>query len=784
MRHFEFRWRLRGPRLALGLTWIWLWAAGWGAGALGAEAVAPGASDAARDLPAASPRDPAAPPRDLAPGPDAGHIAQFTARLLMTSHYTQRPFDDELSARFLDQYLDTLDPTRLVFTKADVEELEPLRHRLDDLILRAGDTRPAYLIFKRFLERYDQMVAFALETLRTNSFAFDTDEQYRYNRREQARPRDLEESRQLWLQRIRYEYLQEKLNQEVRLDKPAGTNALSGSGEITNTIARRYTRVQRFFKEYEQEDVLQAYLNALAHVYDPQSDYMGASAFENFNIHMKLSLFGIGAQLRSEDGYCKIMELVPGGPAEQSKRLKPNDRIIAVAQADGESVDVVDMKLDRVVQLIRGPKGTVVRLTIIPADAADPSVRRTVTLVRDEIKLEEREAKARIVELPGTHPLRLGIVDLPSFYAEMGLLSRPGNPKSTTADVSMLIRKLVQEKVSGVILDLRRNGGGSLEEAIRLTGLFIPEGPVVQVKDPDGSVTVDEDTDPSILYAGPLVVLTSRFSASASEILAGALQNYGRALIVGDSSTHGKGTVQNLIQLEPLFARFGIEPAANPGALKLTIRKFYLPNGWSTQLRGVVPDIVFPSLNNHDEIGESALPNALPWDSIPRVPFRAMNTVQPYRERLQQRSLERVQADPDFAYLQAEIQRLEKALSEKSVSMNEARRRQEKAEADARSKAHQEDLRRRPAPEETVYEITLKQADLPGLPPPLSPTNSVARATEAGDPLDPPDPDSVDPEDAVPDVDAALREAQRILRDWIQMDGGSSSIAGRPANRR
>ena len=354
--------------------------------------------------------------------------------------------------------------------------------------------------------------------------------------------------------------------------------------EIVKKITRRYQNVQRYLKEFDGNDVLQTYLNALARTYDPHSDYMGRNQAENFKISMQLSLSGIGAQLMSEDGYCKINLLMPGGPAELCKKLRPNDRIIAVAQGDQEPVDIVDMKLDKAVQLIRGPKGTEVRLTILPASATDPSVRRVVTLIRDEIKLEKEEAKAKIVDLTCPERLRLAVIDLPSFYAQLPSPDTTNELKLCATDVARLLGKLRREKVDGIVLDLRANGGGSLEEAIRLTGLFIPSGPVVQVRDWNGSVTVDTDDDPSVAYDGPLVVLTSRHSASASEILTGALQDYDRALVVGESSTFGKGTVQQLMRLEPLMRQYNYRMTNNPGELKFTIRKYYRINGTSTQL--------------------------------------------------------------------------------------------------------------------------------------------------------------------------------------------------------
>src|SRR5438094_5754803 len=429
-------------------------------------------------------------------------------------------------------------------------------------------------------------------------------------------------------------------------------------------------------------------------VYDPHSDYLGKSKLDNFAMSMNLSLFGIGALLESEDGYCKIKELKPG-PALRSKKLKPGDRIVGVAQGDSEPVDVVDMKLSKVVEMIRGPKDTKVRLTVLPVDATDPSARVEVLLVRDKIKLEDEEAKAKIIELSAKDQTvtRLGIIDLPSFYAgfdlkdssptQLASSNERAGAKSTTEDVARLLKKLMAEKVAGVILDLRHNGGGSLEEAINLTGLFIKEGPVVQVQDAEGNLIKDEDNDPSVLYDGPLIVLTDRFSASASEILAGALQDYGRALIVGDSSTHGKGTVQSLIQLEPYVHRLS-DSTNNPGALKVTIRKFYRASGSSTQLKGVIPDLVLPSLNNYAEVGEASLENPLPWDTIDSAKYEKLNLIQPVVPELQKRSTERVAADKDFAYLQEDIEIYRKYLADKSVSLNEEARRKEMKENEER----------------------------------------------------------------------------------------------------
>ncbi len=725
-------------------------------------------------------------PVSLVEGLNDSEIAKLTARILQSAHYIKQPFDDKVSSRFLDRYLDALDNLHIYFTQDDLKEFEKYRETLDDLT-KEGDTSPAREIFLRFRQRLEQQFEFVTDLLEKGDFEFNTDETYIPNRRKLPRPADLDEAKGLWRDRLRYEYLQEKLNKD-------------NADEIVKVITPRYTRILRAVREYDNDDVMQVYLRSLAHVYDPHSDYMGKAELENFSIGMKLSLFGIGALLRSEDGHCKIQSLVPGGPAERSRKMKPNDKIIAVAQGDAEPVDVVDMQLRKVVELIRGPQGSEVRLTVIPADAEDPSLRKVVSIIREEIKLEDQEAKAKLIELPGKNgaPVRLGVIDLPSFYSNFELEGRSvsGEPKSTTTDVAKLLRKLTKENISGVILDLRRNGGGSLEEAINLTGLFIKEGPVVQVRDSKGDIFEDKDTDPKVLYEGPLVVLTDRHSASASEILAGALQDYGRALVVGDSSTHGKGTVQSLIQLAPIMRSHGIELDRNPGALKITIRKFYRASGVSTQLEGVTPDIVLPSIANHAEIGEGALENPLPGGAIPSARYEKVNLIEPILPELKRRSGRRVAENADFTYLQAEIERFEKARDEKEVSLNEEKRLTEKREADARIKARKKELAARPEPPGTVYAISLKEALEPGLPLPVGATNKVDSAAtnpdtpapdDAGGKViksEPANSASIDEEEAeeaidekVASWDITLEETKLILLDLIELSKGKGSLA-------
>ena len=533
------------------------------------------------------------------------NITRVTAGLLEHSQFSHHRLDDELAARFLERYLDSLDPAHVLFLQSDAQEFDALRSRLPDLTRSEGDLTTAHAIFQRYLEQLDQRVAYVTNALRSEPFDFTGQDSWSFDREKAPRPRDLDAARQLWRQSLRAEYLQEKL---------AGKQA----GDIVTILARRHTRLLQTMKNLTGEEVLEVYLNALAHVYDPHSDYLGRAQMDDFSIAMNLSLFGVGATLHAEDGYGKIYELVPGGPAARSGLLRPGDRIVAVGQGDAKPVDIVDMPLSDAVKLIRGPKGTRVSLTFIPAASTDESARKTITLVRDEVKLEDQQAKARIVDLPQQtgSTRRVGIIDLPSFY---GGFDRQTSSKSSsaTADVAKLIRKLEAEHIQGLILDIRHNGGGSLEEAITLTGLFIREGPVVQTRDLDGRTEVGADTDVGELYDGPLIVLTSRFSASASEILAGALQDYGRAVIVGDKSTFGKGTVQSVVPLAALMDRNRLAHSFDPGALKVTIRKFYRPSGASTQLKGVAADIILPSLGEAAGVGEAELQDPLPWDRVP-----------------------------------------------------------------------------------------------------------------------------------------------------------------------
>ena len=760
----------------------------------------------------------------LVPSPLDGIIATTTADMLKECHYLHLVFDDKLSDKFLTEYLNTIDPQHLHFLQSDLDEFNKFRPNLGDLT-RQGNTSPAYTVFNRYRQRLDERTAYSLELLKNGPLDFTTDEQMALSRKTAPYAKDLNEAHQLWRQRLLYDYLQEKLGRDGPTELARLTlgrhNAFAQAliwhdldHEITQVISRRYTRTVRNFKDWESDKVLETYLTALCHVYDPHTDYFDKSDLENFAIQISNTLFGIGATLQmSEDGYTTIVDLIPSGPAAKSRKLKVKDRIVAVAQDTNEPVDVVDMPLNHVVEKIRGTKGTEVRLTIIPAGAVDPSTRVTVPLVRDEINLEDQAAKAQLIEMTGANgkPVRLGVIDLPSFYASFLSLStgnRPETIKSTTRDVARLLIKLKSEGVSGVILDLRRNGGGSLDEAINVTGLFIKPGPVVQVRSSDGGNDIKEDHEPPLLYDGPLIVLTSRLSASASEIVAGALQDYDRALIVGDKSTHGKGTVQSMSQLARYISEkisSNIIDGGALGALKYTTNKFYRINGSSTQLRGVEADIALPSTYDYmDMLGETSLENALGWDTNTSADYEKLNCVQPFLPGLKTLSAARVASDKDFAYVREDIEQVKKLNGDKSISLNERKRVEEGQADEARQKARDEELKNRKWPDEKIYEITLKQADLPGLPPPLIITNGVVdtnafapvktavlnnpastdstnSATVAADESTPKPP--VSPADMGPEDRAPLQEAERILMDYISVWNPQTALASKQTEK-
>jgi len=606
-------------------------------------------------------------PLAIAPAPAATGLTGPSARdrqitlavmsLLRREHLTEHPLDDEISERALDGFLDSLDPMKIYLYQSDADTFRQKKYELDDMA-RRGDISLAYDVFRTFLARIDERVK-TIDELLAGDFDFTKDEEIVVDREKLRYPATPEEARERWRKRIKYDLLVLK------------SDGITGE-EARDKLHRRYHSFAKRMRQTDGDELLEMYLTALTMAFDPHTSYMSPSTLENFEIMMRLNLDGIGASLQSEDGYTIVKKIVPGGAADRQGKLQVEDRIVGVAEGDdGEMKDVVDMKLNDVVHLIRGKRGTVVRLEVV-----DPSThsRKVIRIVRDKIELKDSEARGKIFELgrkTNDKPYKIGVIELPSFYMDMDG-ARRGLPdfKSTTRDVRRILDDYRSKNVDAVVLDLRKNGGGSLTEAINLTGLFIPEGPVVQVKDGDGNVQPYHDLDPSMAWSGPLVVLVSKFSASASEILAGAIQDYGRGLIVGDYSTHGKGTVQSLMDLGQQL--FRIPNAPSMGALKVTMQQFYRPSGDSTQKRGVLSDLELPSLTTHLDVGEADLDYAIPFDRVEPADFRRFEYLNDsIREQLRRHSERRRAQSEDFQKVARNIKRYEQQKAKKVVTLNE-----------------------------------------------------------------------------------------------------------------
>jgi carboxyl-terminal processing protease len=697
-------------------------------------------------------------------------IAMSVGRLLEEGHYTRGKLNEEVSKKFLQTYLELLDFSHLFFTQQDVDSLNAkyANSIAGDVLL--GNLKPAYEIYDLYAKRVDERVAKVKEQLK-QPIDFKADATIELSRQKSPWPKDEAEADQLWRGRITSELLQEHLSEHPIEPGP-------------QLVARRYDRLARNVHEQDKDEQMKLFLDALAQTYDPHSEYLSKADMKNFSINMGLSLVGIGAMLRSEDGYAKIESLVPGGPAQVDGRLKVGDRITAVAQAQADFVDVREMRLDKVVEMIRGKKGTRVRLLVVPSDATDPSHRKNVELVRDEIKLKDQEARADIIlrKDENGNPIKLGWLTLPSFYADMDR-----HQKSTTRDVLALLKRLKKENIAGLVIDLRRNGGGSLEEALSLTGLFLKSGPIVQTKDYNGSIRISPDPV-SMAYSGPLVVLTSRQSASASEIFAAALQDYGRAVIVGDKNTFGKGTVQTILPIGRFASLLGSRTDED-GALKLTIQKFYRVAGGSTQLHGVASDIVLPSLSDLPEFGEGALKNALPYDEVPKAKYtKWSDTHSLFVDQLKRRSEERVKNDPEFHYVMEDIGRLRHKLDENRISLNEELRKKEIGDDKLRKELRSKERLARNQEEPRIYRLTLDTVDKPNLQLIMYP-GKLAEAKKNGAPpkVDPeaaPDADTdltagvgVGDDTKEPAIDPERDEALNILADLVDLSRGPKTAS-------
>jgi carboxyl-terminal processing protease len=702
---------------------------------------------------------------------DPRQVAITVGRLLEQGHYSRQKLDAEMSKRILETYLENLDYNKLFFTQEDVDHFtQKYGANLGDSIL-LGDLRPAQDIYSVFKGRVEDRIG-KIRQLLKKDYTFKSSRTVALDRRKEPWPANIADADTLWKDRIEGELLQEKLNKLAVDPGP-------------KVVSRRYDQLLKSVEERDDEDLVQVFLNSVAQSYDPHSEYLGRSDLESFEINMRLSLTGIGAELRSDDGYAKVQRLLPGGPAQMSGKMSVGDRIAAVAQNKDAFVDTVDMKLDKVVEMIRGKKGTIVRLQLIPANATDPSKRRVVELVRDNVKLTEQEAKAEIIEkdLPDGSIQKLGWITLPSFYQDMEK-SRTG--KSTSRDVAALLKRLEQEQIQGLVVDLRRDGGGSLDEAIKMSGLFINQGPVVQVKDANGDIDVLKDREGNALYSGPMIVLVNKLSASASEIFAAAMQDYGRALIVGDSSTFGKGTVQTMLELGRFMPMLG-NSSNDAGALKLTVQKFYRVAGGSTQMRGVISDIKLPSLTDNSEFGETALQHPLAYDEVEPAPIDVAANRKPlFVDELRQRSVNRVGQDPQFQDITDDVRQLDERLKVNRLSLNESVRRDEMAK-EARQREKEEADRKKAGSDDhdKTYELTLADVDKPQLKlseqkPDLTSNPKSAKAKpmrSADNPVEA----ALDDDDStnLADSDPGKRETLNILSDLIGLGKSQQRTVGR-----
>ncbi|MEZ6089117.1 MAG: carboxy terminal-processing peptidase [Pirellulaceae bacterium] len=602
------------------------------------------------------------------------NVAKIVAALLKKRHVSQADLNDELSVRSLDLFLKALDPMKLYFYQSDVDEFSQYNLKIDDMV-KEGDLGVAYTIFKRFLQRMDERVEVA-EQLLAGDFDFTVDEAIVVEPDAAQYPKGAEDAKDRWRRQIKYNLLVAKgeAEERKRQAEESGEEVKPVRGEDDDPkqkLARRYRRNQKRWHDTDSDQLLEMFLSSVTTSYDPHTTFMSPKSLDNFRIMMRLNLEGIGAALREKDGYTVVSKVIPGGAADKQGQLKADDYIVSVGQGvDGEMVDIVEMPLDDVVDKIRGQAGTVVQLGVKAGGVGETKI---LTITRAKVELEERAARSQIIETgeEGKPKVKVGYINLPSFYLDMEAARRNARDyRSSTKDVRDRIDEFKSEGIDAVVLDLRMNGGGSLTEAINLTGLFIDTGPVVQVKDSEGRVTPYADEESGVAWDGPLVVLTSKFSASASEILAGAIQDYGRGIVVGDTTTHGKGTVQTLMDLGQEILHSNRAP--NFGALKVTLQQFYLPDGESTQKEGVHADVILPSLTSHMDVGEADLEYALEHDRVEKTQHRKYNMLaSDIVNAVRANSANRIDKSEDFADLLRRIESYQRQKSEKFVSLQE-----------------------------------------------------------------------------------------------------------------
>ncbi len=669
-------------------------------------------------------------PEILEPTKEQSKTSVALMKKLKRYHYLDEEIDDSFSSKVFDNYLKMLDPGKVHFLESDISEFSKFRYSFDD-DMKDGNLENAFFMYRRYNKRRKERLDYTMNLIEkgVDSMDFTKSESLVLEREDLPWLADMNAAKDLWRRLLKNEVLNRKLDDDK-------------TEEITASLEKRYKNQLSLLEQINSEDVFKYFITAYTHSYDPHTEYMPPADSDNFEIHMRLSLEGIGALLRrDEDGYVKVVSLVAAGPAERGKELKPADRIVAVGQGkDGELVDVEGWRLDDVVDMIRGPKGSVVRLRVI-TDAADISKTRLISITRDTVKLEEQSAKKKIIEITrGEKNYKIGVIELPAFYVDFEA-ARSGDPdyKSSTRDVEKLLHELLSENIDSLIVDLRSNGGGSLQEANDMTGLFISTGPVVQVRDADDDIMLVRDTDPKLVYSGPMAVLVNRLSASASEIFACAIQDYGRGIVIG-GQTFGKGTVQSLELLRP-------------GRIKYTQAKYYRINGDSTQNRGVIPDISYPTVLDIDEIGESSLPQTMPWDRIRPAVYSRVDNLSAVIEHLDKLHNERIKNNPDFKYLNERVEYLEENRKKTSISLNLEERQKERETVKERLLA-MENRRRKALGEELYKDYAELEADQ--------------------------DAEEEDDKDKEPERSPMLEETGEILTDWLLMNNTTKNQSEKP----
>jgi carboxyl-terminal processing protease len=673
---------------------------------------------------------------DLSPTPEQGEAADWVSKYLTRLHYASKPLDDAMSQEILKRYVEALDSEKVFFLKSDIDGFEARYATTIDDAIEKRQLELVFEMYKVYLKRLRERTEHA-RALLPEGFDFSVDEDYVYDRKDAPWAAGKDELDEHWRQRVKNDWLRLKL-------------AKREDAKIAETLDKRYADYLTRVEQLDRQDVFQTFLNAYAMAIEPHTNYLGPRASENFQISMRLSLEGIGAVLQREGEFVVIRSVVGGGPAALDGKVKVGDRIVAVGQAkDKQLTDVVGWRLEDVVDLIRGPKDTVVKLEVLAAESSIGGKTTLIEIVRDKVKLEEQAAQKRVIESEGANPRKIGVIELPAFYLDFAGRARgDADYRSSTRDVRKLLGELVDEGVDGILIDLRNNGGGSLTEATELTGLFIDQGPVVQVRDGRGRVQVEADTARGVEYDGPLAVMVNRASASASEIFAAAIQDYGRGIVIGEP-TFGKGTVQQLVDLDYIANK----DSAQLGQLKLTMAQFFRVDGGSTQHKGVVPDLPFPVTLDASDYGESTYDNALPWTKIAAASYQPVGNFERLMPLLASRHEARVGAEKEFTFLKEDIQQYRESRDRKSISLNYAKRETERKADEARIAA------RAKARGETEPEVAKSLDD--GLNP--GERGAIAAAADEDEAKDKPD--------------VLLTEGARVLADAVDLMQDNPRIA-------